>query len=93
MKAVRVATDVFRMRTLMVNVYFVRDRASGEWALIDTGLPGFARPIQREAERLFGTRPRRKPDLQDPERQDEIRAQPARKAAVDGSAVNMIIVE
>jgi len=58
MKAVRVASDVFRMRTLMVNVYFVRDRASGEWALIDTGLPGFARAIRREAERLFGTRPR-----------------------------------
>jgi glyoxylase-like metal-dependent hydrolase (beta-lactamase superfamily II) len=58
MKAERVASDLFRLRTLMVNVYFVRDAASGEWVLVDTGMPGFARMIQREAERLFGSRPR-----------------------------------
>ena len=58
MKAERVAPDVFRLRTLMVNVYFIRDAASGEWVLVDTGMPGFAGAIRREAERLFGTRPR-----------------------------------
>jgi glyoxylase-like metal-dependent hydrolase (beta-lactamase superfamily II) len=58
MKAERVAPNVFRLQTLMVNLYFVRDATSGEWVLIDTGLPGFARTIHREAARLFGTRPR-----------------------------------
>lgn len=58
MKAERVAPGVFRLRTLMVNLYFVRDATSGEWVLIDTGMPGYARTIQREAARLFGTRPR-----------------------------------
>jgi glyoxylase-like metal-dependent hydrolase (beta-lactamase superfamily II) len=58
MKAERVAPDVFRLRTMMVNVYFVRDGASGDWVLVDTGMPGFARTIRREAERLFGGRPR-----------------------------------
>ena len=58
MKAERVAPDVFRLRTMMVNLYFVRDSASGEWVLVDTGMPGFTGRIRREAERLFGTRPR-----------------------------------
>lgn len=58
MTAERVATDVYRLRTLMVNVYFVRDGATGDWTLIDTGMPGFAGTIAREAERLSGSRPR-----------------------------------
>src|SRR3954466_5094505 len=58
MKAERVAADVYRLRTLMVNLYFVRDAASGEWVLIDTGMPGFARIIARETARICGTRPR-----------------------------------
>ena len=57
MRAERVASDVFRLKTLMVNVYFVRDRTSGQWALIDTGLPGFAGTIRRVGEQLFGTTP------------------------------------
>jgi len=54
----RAAPGVFRLRTLMVNVYFVRDAASDAWVLVDTGMPGFAGPIRRAAERLFGTGPR-----------------------------------
>jgi glyoxylase-like metal-dependent hydrolase (beta-lactamase superfamily II) len=57
MRAERVARDVFRLKTLMVNVYFVRDRTSGQWALVDTGLPGYARSIRRVGEQLFGTAP------------------------------------
>ena len=57
MRAERVAPDVFRLRTLAVNVYFVRDRTTREWALVDTGLPGFATAIRRSAEQLFGGPP------------------------------------
>src|SRR3954467_15137302 len=57
MRAERVASDVFRLKTLMVNVYFARDRTSGQWALVDTGLPGYARSIRRVGEQLFGTTP------------------------------------
>ena len=57
MRAERVADEVFQLETLMVNVYFVRDRTSGQWALIDTGLPGYARAIRRAGEQLFGISP------------------------------------
>lgn len=57
MRAERVASDVFRLTTLMVNVYFVRDRATGHWALVDTGLPGYAHTIRRAAEQLFDNTP------------------------------------
>jgi glyoxylase-like metal-dependent hydrolase (beta-lactamase superfamily II) len=58
MQAQPVAGGVFRVRTLMVNAYFIRDRASGEWALIDTGLRGYSGAIRRAARHLFGIRPR-----------------------------------
>ena len=58
MQAERIAGGVHRARTLMVNVYFVRDRTSGDWAVIDTGMPGYAGAIRRLAQKLFGTRPR-----------------------------------
>lgn len=57
MRAQEIADGVYRLRTLMVNVYFVRAATPPMWALIDTGLPGFARSIRAEAERLLGTRP------------------------------------
>jgi glyoxylase-like metal-dependent hydrolase (beta-lactamase superfamily II) len=57
MSAEQVCSGVFRLRTLMVNVYFVRDRQSGQWVLIDTGVPGFARTIKKVARQLLGTRP------------------------------------
>jgi glyoxylase-like metal-dependent hydrolase (beta-lactamase superfamily II) len=54
----RPAPGVYRLRTLMVNVYFVSDGVSRDgWTLIDTGLPGYAGTIAREAARLFGTAP------------------------------------
>jgi glyoxylase-like metal-dependent hydrolase (beta-lactamase superfamily II) len=40
----------------MVNVYFV-DAGSGSWALVDTGIRGYAGHIRREAERLFTSPP------------------------------------
>ncbi len=46
------APGVSRLRTLMVNVYFV-EHGTG-WTLIDTGLPGYAGTIREEAARLFG---------------------------------------
>jgi glyoxylase-like metal-dependent hydrolase (beta-lactamase superfamily II) len=56
MHAERIAPGVFRLCTLMVNVYFVE---SGErsWVLVDTGMRGYAGHIQREAERIFNTPP------------------------------------
>jgi len=57
MRAEPVARDVYRLRTLMVNAYFVRDATSGAWVLVDTGLPGFARTIRRAGEALFGGAP------------------------------------
>ena len=42
----------------MVNVYFVRDRISGGWVLVNTGMPGFAGIIRPTADRLFGEPPR-----------------------------------
>jgi glyoxylase-like metal-dependent hydrolase (beta-lactamase superfamily II) len=58
MQAQRIAGGVYRLRTLTVNVYFIRDRTSGEWALVDTGMPGFSGVIRRVARKLFGIRPR-----------------------------------
>jgi glyoxylase-like metal-dependent hydrolase (beta-lactamase superfamily II) len=57
MRAQHIAAGVHRLRTLMVNVYFVADEASGAWTLVDTGMRGYARHIRREAERLFGAPP------------------------------------
>jgi glyoxylase-like metal-dependent hydrolase (beta-lactamase superfamily II) len=57
MEAEPVSRDVHRLRTLMVNVYFVRDATSGAWVLVDTGLPGFAGRIRRAGEAVFGRAP------------------------------------
>jgi glyoxylase-like metal-dependent hydrolase (beta-lactamase superfamily II) len=46
------ARGVYRLRTLMANVYFVED-GTGNWTLIDAGLPGFASSIRATAESLF----------------------------------------
>ncbi len=55
MPAEPVADGVHRLRTLMVNVYFVE--SPDGWWLVDTGLPGFSARIRREGERLFGSPP------------------------------------
>ena len=57
MRAERVADDVFRLKTLMVNVYFLRDRITRQWVLVDAGLPGYANAIRRAAKQLFGSAP------------------------------------
>src|SRR5919198_4387092 len=56
MRAEHIADGVYRLRTLMVNVFFV-DGASGSWALVDTGVRGYAGTIRRGAERLFDSPP------------------------------------
>ena len=56
MRAEHIADGVYRLCTLMVNVYFV-EAASGSWALVDTGLRGYSGTIRREAERLFDSPP------------------------------------
>src|SRR5512146_3219002 len=56
MQPERVADGVYRLRTLMVNVYFVAERGDA-WALVDSGLRGYAGQIRRTAERLFNTPP------------------------------------
>ena len=50
-KAEQVASGLYRLCTMMVNVYFVRDRAAGGWVLVDTGLPGYAGAIRRMSSR------------------------------------------
>ncbi|HZP49116.1 MAG TPA: MBL fold metallo-hydrolase [Vicinamibacterales bacterium] len=55
MHAEAVAEGVHRLCTLMVNVYFVE--SSGQWWLVDTGLPGYSASVRREGERRFGTPP------------------------------------
>src|SRR4051812_6744038 len=55
MHSERVASGVYRLRTLMVNVYLVaaNDDHGSPWALIDTGLPGYRGAIRRAAAQLF----------------------------------------
>jgi glyoxylase-like metal-dependent hydrolase (beta-lactamase superfamily II) len=55
MPAKQIADGVYRLRTLLANVYFVQE--SDRWALIDTGVRGYAESIHREATRLFRTPP------------------------------------
>ncbi len=50
------APGVYRLRTLMANAFYVSDDAGG-WALIDTGMRGYAGHIRRTARDLFGGTP------------------------------------
>jgi len=50
------APNVHRLLTMMVNVYFVSDRAGG-WTLVDAGLPGYTSAIRTAATNLFGGTP------------------------------------
>jgi len=52
MNAKQVADDVFFYRTMMVNVFVVRD--GGSWFLVDTGLSGYAESIRRAAADFVG---------------------------------------
>jgi glyoxylase-like metal-dependent hydrolase (beta-lactamase superfamily II) len=55
----RAARGVHRLRTGMVNVYFVAesDSPAAPWALVDAGLRGSGARIRREAERRFDRPP------------------------------------
>ncbi len=55
MHAEPVTSGVYRLCTLMVNAYFIE--SGGAWWLVDTGLPGYASAIRREAKRIFGSAP------------------------------------
>jgi glyoxylase-like metal-dependent hydrolase (beta-lactamase superfamily II) len=48
-----VADDVLMIRTLMVNLFIVRD--GDGWTLVDAGLAGYAETIQREAREFIGS--------------------------------------
>lgn len=56
MRAERVVQDVYWKRLLMVNVVYIGKPGakSGEWALVDTGLPLAAEAIEREARERLG---------------------------------------
>ncbi|GAB3983285.1 MBL fold metallo-hydrolase [Spirosoma terrae] len=50
-----VAGDVFGLKTLFVNVYFVGEAGVGNpWVLVDAGFMGYASQIKKKAEQLFG---------------------------------------
>src|SRR5262245_17247681 len=58
MRPEQIARGVYRLRTLLVNVYFIENGTSSRrWLLVDTGMPGYARAIRRAAERLFRAPP------------------------------------
>jgi glyoxylase-like metal-dependent hydrolase (beta-lactamase superfamily II) len=59
MQPERIAYGVYRLRTLLVNVYFITgsEELHSPWTLIDTGLPGYSGAIRRAAERTFGGPP------------------------------------
>jgi glyoxylase-like metal-dependent hydrolase (beta-lactamase superfamily II) len=48
-----VTEDVFRLKTLMANLYFVRSVAGG-WVMVDAGVPGYTDTVVRAAEGRFG---------------------------------------
>jgi glyoxylase-like metal-dependent hydrolase (beta-lactamase superfamily II) len=49
-----VAPDIAYMRAAIVNVVFLGTPGAGRWVLVDAGLPGTAKLIERAAERRFG---------------------------------------
>jgi glyoxylase-like metal-dependent hydrolase (beta-lactamase superfamily II) len=53
-----IAPDIAYKRLVMVNVVYlgVPGAGDGEWVLIDAGLPGSAKAIERGAENRFGTK-------------------------------------
>ncbi|KAB7725613.1 MBL fold metallo-hydrolase [Rudanella paleaurantiibacter] len=53
-----VTYDVFGIKTLFVNVFFIGEPGPGNpWVLVDAGLPGYADTIRQEAEKLYGPNP------------------------------------
>ncbi|MFD0764719.1 MBL fold metallo-hydrolase [Mucilaginibacter lutimaris] len=52
----KIATGVWGLKTLFVNVYFVAINKN-EWVLVDTGLKGYSQYIKDTAQELFGNNP------------------------------------
>ncbi|MEZ0266088.1 MAG: MBL fold metallo-hydrolase [Phycisphaerae bacterium] len=52
-------TDVHRLRTVLVNCYFVGTPGERDWVLVDAGIPMHAGKIIKMAEQLFGWQPPR----------------------------------
>lgn len=51
-----VTNDVFGIKTLFVNVYFVGEPGMGNpWTLVDAGFYGYADAIRQRAEQLYGS--------------------------------------
>lgn len=56
-----VTGDVFGLKTLFANVFFIGTPGPGNsWVLVDAGLMGYAGQIKKRAEQLFG--PKARPD-------------------------------
>lgn len=55
-----VAEDVWGLRTLIANVYFVGSPQSSDWVLVDAGMPGTAQKILEVAAARFGAESRPK---------------------------------
>lgn len=56
-----VTYDVFGIKTLFANVFFVGEPGEGNpWVLVDAGLPGYAGTIREEADKLYGANARPK---------------------------------
>ncbi len=53
----QICPGLARVPTLFVNAYFIGD-PDGRWAVVDTGIPGFAAKIIEKAERRFGRKSR-----------------------------------
>ena len=53
----RVASGVYRIRTLIANLFIVETDEPGGWVLVDAGVAGFAKRIRRWARRTVGDRP------------------------------------
>ena len=49
----QIADDVMFLRTMLVNVYFIKEGAS--WLLVDAGLRGYAEWIRRAAREFVGS--------------------------------------
>jgi glyoxylase-like metal-dependent hydrolase (beta-lactamase superfamily II) len=54
-----VTDDIARLRTWIVNLFFVGEPGSSDWILVDTGMPFWADEIQRLARERFGDAPPR----------------------------------
>jgi glyoxylase-like metal-dependent hydrolase (beta-lactamase superfamily II) len=52
-----VAPGLWGRRDVFVNMYFIQNNESGEWALVDAGLKWSAKKIRAIAKKLFGDNP------------------------------------